>query len=373
MDRIRSMFSKQKRDPNNEPPATAAAASPSPPTNNGLSVEYFQTQLLLHYLLKLPYHSTDHEKLVVMCFEQLKDDTDELRVLNEFEASYASDRALSWYLQECFLYKILNYSLESQDMRHLFLFRRVLHDIEQQMEQHRCSTPLHVYRSQWMPTELLDRWISSVGQCIAVNSFMSATTSHEVALTFLNASQPARENHERVLLEIDADPRVAGSKPFVQLGSLSYGTDKHEILFMFGSVFLINGITCGNEGVYTVELTLYSDAEHEFKPFFDGMARKYADKEIDLLAFAQILFDLDRFNEVEDYVQDYLDQLPTGHVDTARCFRLLGATALAQAAYDTSLNWYNQSLELNVRSGHPSIAEDHENIAHVHFKRGNHR
>jgi tetratricopeptide (TPR) repeat protein len=372
---------RRKKHQNESSTAAAAAATASSTTDdenqsgNGLTIEYFQIQLLLDCLLRIPYNADDHQELIAMCFEQLNDNHKELRMLNEFKNKYSSNRALWWYLQECFLYKILNYSLESQDIRNLFLFRGILHDIEQQMQQHKCSTPLHVYRSQLMPIELLDQWISSVGQCVVINSFLSATTNQEVALTFLNTNQISKENYERVLLEIDADPRISGSKPFVQIGSLNYSTDENEVLFMFGSIFLINNITCGNDGLYTIELTLYSDNDHEFKQVFDDMKKKYKDKQINLLTFAQVLYDLDKFDEAEEYTNRYLEELPSDHEDTVQCYNLLGLIALARADFEGSLIWYNKALEFRMRRlpklGDPRIADIHESIGDVYWKQSN--
>jgi len=330
MDYFRSKLSKKNRNQVNEPSAAAAAGAASSTitddenqSGNGLNIEYFQIQLILDCLMRIIYTPTDQKELIAMCFEQFNNDRNELHMLSEFEKKYSSDRALWWYLQDSFLYKILNYSLESQDIHNLFLFRKILHDINYQMQQHRCTIPLHVYRSQSMPIELLDKWISSVGQCVVINSFLSATTSDEVALAFLNNGQITKENNERVLLEIDADPRIIGSKPFVQISSLNYSGDNNEVLFMFGSVFLINNITCENDGLYKIEMTLYSDNDHEFKQVFDDLKKKYGDGEINLLTFAQVFKDLDRFDEAEEFINRYLDELPSDHEDVIQCYKLL--------------------------------------------------
>jgi tetratricopeptide (TPR) repeat protein len=377
MNFFRSKRTKHAAEPSSPGAAAAAASSITDDQNqsgNGLTIEYFQIQFLLDCLMRVAYNANSHAELIAMCFEQFNNNQNELRILSEFEKKYSSDRALWWYLQECFLYKMLNYSLESQDIRNLFFFRGILRDINQQMQQHKCSTPLHVYRAQLMPIELLDRWISSVGQCVVINSFLSATINQEVAMTYLNTSQTSRDNHERVLLEIDADPRIPGSKPFVQISSLNYSGDENEVLFMFGSIFLINNIVCGNDGLYTIELTLYSDNDHEFKQVFDDMKKKYGNGEINLLQFSQILYDLDRFEEAEEYTSRYLEQIPPDHEDTVRGYNMLGSVALAQADFETSLKWYNQALELQIRrlpkAGDPRIAESHENIGDVYLKQG---
>ncbi|CAF0724425.1 unnamed protein product [Adineta ricciae] len=356
--------------------ASASSSIPSDPNQSGneLTIEYFQMQLILEYLLRLSYNSNDHTELIAMCYEQLNHQRHELRMLHALKTDYSADRALWWYIQECFLYKILNNSLESRDIRNLFLFRGILHDIDQQIRQHRCSTPLHVYRSQIMPIELLDKWISSVGQCIVINSFLSATTNNEVALTFLNTSQETKPNCERVLLEIDADPRVPGSRPFVQIGSLNFSGDKNEVLFTFGSIFLINNITCANNGIYTIELTLYSDTDHELKQVFDEMKKKYNDQEINLLTFAKLLYDLDRFDEAEEYATVYLEELPANNSNKVECYKLLGLIAAARIDLDTSLSWYNKALEFEMRragrSTDTKIADIHESIGDLYWKQG---
>lgn len=368
MDYLRSKLFKQNRKQSATASATAADENQS---GNGLSIEYFQIQFLLDCLTRVVYTATDQKELIAMCYEQIADNRNELRMLSDFEQQYSSDRALWWYLQNSFLYKILNYSLESQDLRNLFLFRRFLRDINHQMQQHRCPTPLHVYRSQLMPMELLSQWISSVGQCVVVNSFLSATTSQEVALTYLNSNQVSKENCERVLLEIDADPRITGSKPFVQVNSLNYSGDKHEVLFMAGAIFLINNITCGNDGLYTIEMTLYSDSDHEFKQVFDDMKKKYGTGELNLLTYAQILKDLDRFSEAEEYANRYLESLPSDHNDVPLCYTMLGSIALMQADFETSRTWYDRALEVQMRKPlDPKRAEIHENIGDTYWKEG---
>jgi tetratricopeptide (TPR) repeat protein len=381
MDYFRSKFSKQNRNQVNETPAAAAAAASSSinddqnQSGNGLSIEYFQIQLLLDCLMRVVYNSTDHKELIAMCFEQINNNQNELHKLSQFDETYSSDRALWWYLQDSFLYKILNYSLESRDIRNLFLFRKILRDINHQMEQNKCSTPLHVYRSQLMPIELLDKWISSVGQCVVINSFLSATTNYEIALTFLSNSQTSKDNYERVLIEIDADSRIIGSKPFVQIGSLNYSSDKNEVLFMFGSIFLINNIICTDDGLYKIEMTLYSDNDHEFKQIFDDIKKKYGDGEINLLTFAEVLKDLDKFDEADEYINRYLSELPSDHEDIILCYNMLGSVALAKSDFETSLQWYKQALEFQMRklprSGDPKIADNHENIGNVYWKQGN--
>ena len=120
---------------------------------------------------------------------------------------------------------------------------------------------------------------------------------------------------------------------------------------------------------------MYSDNDHEFKQVFDDMKKKYGNGEMNLLTFAQVLYDLDRFDEVEEYTNRYLEQLPSEHEDTIQCYNLLGSVALAKADYQASLTWYNKALESRMRKlpklGDPKIADSHESIGDVYWKQGN--
>jgi hypothetical protein len=54
---------------------------------------------------------------------------------------------------------------------------------------------------------------------------------------------------------------------------------------------------------------------------------------------------------------------------------MLGSVALAKSDFETSLQWYKQALEFQMRklprSGDPKIADNHENIGNVYWKQGN--
>lgn len=380
MNFFRSKFSKEKRN-DGAASSGAAGATASAVTNdenqsgNRLSIEYFQMQLVLDYLMRVKYEPSDNEELIAMCAEQISDDEKDIQMLSKFHQEYSPDRALWWYLQECFLYKILNYSLESQDIRNLFLFRKVLHDIKQNIKDHRCTTPLNVCRTQLISSTLLDKWISSVGQCIVVNSFLSATTKADVAYKFLRSHQIIKDDYVKVLIQIDADPRIPGSKPFVQIGSLPYASDKNEVLFMCGSVFVINNITWEDDGLYRVEMKLFTDNDSKSKLDFNEIKQKYGTGEIDLFTFANVLYDLDKLDEAEEYINRYRTQIPPNDETNLHCYNLLGSIALAKEDFETSLKYYKQVLELQSKAlpkhGNPHIAESHENIGNVYWKQGN--
>ena len=343
-------------------------------SNNSLTFEYFQYEFLVECLLKIAPTDADEKEFLDFVLSQFAADPAELELVVEFKRSYSADRALQWYLRESFLYKILNNSLEIGEIRNLYLFRRILRDLNNEMERRRSTTPIHVYRSQLMSKDLLHQWTNLIGQCLVIRSFLSATLNVKIAEKFLKSHRQIDDQYERVLIEIDADPRVNASRPFVQMNSLNFAEDQNEVLFSFGSIFLLNDVRCGNDGIYRIELTLYTDVDHEFKTMFNDLRTTYSSSTLDLLDFAQILTNFDRLNDAEHYLKEQMKKMPKDHPDTSRAYRIYGSIALAENHFDSSLNWFRKALEFDLENSTDKtpmkLAEIHELIGQVYSRKG---
>jgi hypothetical protein len=204
--------------------------STSEQSTTGLNGQFVHSQLLINCLLRMKPVSTDKDELISLSEKQYKDNKNELAVLAEFQKNYSSDQALWWYTRESFLYRQLNKALRVQNVYSLFVFRFFIRDIEKQLEKHQYASPIRVFRGQVMSNEELKLLKDSVGQLISMNSFLSASVDRQLALSFLYSS-PASDDIQRVLFEIDADPRLEGIRPFANITSLNYFPGENEVLF----------------------------------------------------------------------------------------------------------------------------------------------
>jgi tetratricopeptide (TPR) repeat protein len=340
-----------------------------------LNGQFLHSQLLIDCLLRMKSISTDKNELISLARKESEGNKRELDILQEFEQSYSPDRSLWWYTRNSFLYRVLNKALRVQQIDLLYHFRFFIRDIEQQLKGNKCSSQIHVYRGQLMSNEEIQSLKDSIGEFISFNSFLSTSVDRKQALHFLSASDVSGDL-QRVLFEIDADPRIDGVKPFANITSFSYFPREVEVLMMLGSIFRVAHIYLDNQ-VWIIQMRLCSDNDHDLKPIFDHMKNELAGGgETNLLSFGIVLRNLGKFDAAEKYYYRLLDELPHDHPDRANCYHALGIVAREKGNYDLSLQWHRKSLELKMgtmESDDPSLAHSHNSIGSVYDAKGDYK
>jgi tetratricopeptide (TPR) repeat protein len=303
----------------------------------------------------------DKRELIFISKQIYKNNKAELNTIYEFEETYTPKTAIWWYTRETFLSRILNKALRTQNIDILFLFQFFIVDIRRQLEELRRKTPIKVYRSQLMSRDELKKLKNSSGQFISINSFFSATMSDVRA----RACFENNDGLEQILFEIDADPQLSNDKPFANIRPYSYNEEEEEVLFMLGSIFQIVDIYRHKEGMWIVQLKLCSDNSGQYDMIKD---------ENKLLSFGHVLMTMGKVEEAEIYYKRLLEELePTNHPDLARCYEALGGVANEKGDYDTSLQWYEKSLKINMKAverPRPDIASNYNSIGEVYRKKG---
>ncbi len=338
----------------------------------GLNGPFIYSQLLIDSLIRMESSSDEKQELLSLCKQQYKNNADKLQIVNEFERDYSADRSLWWYTRETFLYQLLNKALRVQNINVLYAFRFFIRDLGQQLEKNKCSTRVYVYRGQRMSKEEIDMLKNSVGEYISMNSFLSTSLNREQAREFI-CSPNHSEDIEKVFFEIDADPQLDHIKPFSNITPFSFFHNEEEVLFMIGSIFRLVEIQHESNGVWNIRMTLCSENEHQLQSLFQHMKNELDTEGINLLRFGHILRRMSKFNDAEKYYRRYLNQLPSNHPHISNCYNALGKVTDAKGDYDSSLNWYNKSLEIDMKTlepDHLNVAATHNSIAIVHSKKG---
>lgn len=285
---------------------TKPGANKSTTSVNG---QFVFSQVLIDCLLRLKSTEIDKNELIDCCQTEYQGNKTELTNLREFKENYSSNKALWWYTRESFFYKILNAALRTQNIHVIFLFRAFIADIHCQLHENQVDNPLHVYRSQVMPTEEIRNLKQHINQLISVNSFFSTTTERETAL-FLLGSSSSRIDLERVLFEIDADPKIITTKPFADITEQSYFPSESEVLFMLGSIFRLRHINCNDDGIWIIQMTLCSDNDHDLKQVLMHMKQQIGDGETNLRILGKVLWKMGKLNLAEKYFHRLLKEIP---------------------------------------------------------------
>ncbi|CAF3638419.1 unnamed protein product, partial [Rotaria sp. Silwood1] len=290
-------------------------------TSTDLNGEFMFSRLLIDTLLRMNTYETDRSEFIDLCKIQYQTNPFELISLHNFELTYSADQALQWYTKESFLYRLLNKALRVRNIDLLYLIRFFIRDLYKQLTQIRCSTPQRVFRGQLMSVEEFQVFQQSLGQCVSMNSFISTSLNRDLALFYLGDRINDSENGpKRLLFEINADPLIESSKPFAEISSFSNFPEEEEVLFMLGSVFHLDSIVFEpNERIWSVEMTLRSDNEHQTKNVYEKMRNELCagDETPNLIHLGNILYDMGQFEKAEKYFRRLLNNLPNEHPDIA--------------------------------------------------------
>ena len=312
-------------------------------STTGVNGQFVFSQLLIDCLLRMKSNQTDKHELISRCMSVYEGNDLELANLRDFEQHYSSDRALHWYTRESFFYKTLNKALRSQDIHMIFLYRSFIVDIYDQLQQYQSKHPLRVYRSQLMSSDELDTLRQYIGQFISVNSFLSTSNERSVAVFYMGDTTKVT-NLERVLFEIDADPKVATAKPFADISSHSSFVDESEVLFMLGSIFRLNDIIRENDQIWTIRMTMCSDDEHDLKKVLIYMKNQDRKSETNLRTLGKLLWEMGKLTLAEKYYSRLLHELPLNDPLLSILYGEFGKIASQNGDYDKSIEWHHKSF-----------------------------
>lgn len=324
-------------------------------STTGVDGKFAFSQRLIDCLLRMRANEQDHIELIDLCMKEYEGNKNELARINQFQTSYSSNRAIWWYTRESFFYKTLNAALRTQAVHMMFLYRSFISDIYEQLRRYQSKTKLTVYRSQLISNDELETLKQNIGQLISVNSFFSSSRDRETAVFLFGDIGNPIVDSERVLFEIDADPRMADSKPFSDIGILSQFAEEAEVLFMFGSIFRVNSIEHENERVWVIRMTLCSDEEHDLQQILAHMKRQNGSGVTNLRTLGEILSTMGEFTLAEYYYSRFVDQLSSDDPQRVTLYEDLAKTASQKRNFDGSIKWQRKALEFKQLKGESTI------------------
>lgn len=315
-------------------------------STSGVNGQFVFSQVLIDCLLRLKSTEIDKNELIHCCQTEYQGNEMELKNLREFQETYSPDKALWWYTRESFFYKILNAALRTQNIHVMFLFRAFIADISRQLANNQADNCLRVYRSQLMSTEEIRNLKQYMNQLISVNSFFSTTRERETAL-FLLGNSTSQVDLERVLFEIDADPKIITTKPFADISQQSHFPGESEVLFMLGSIFRLEHINCNDNGIWIIRMTLCNDNDHDLKQVLVYMKEQTGNGETNLLILGRILWEMGKLNLAKKYFDRLLKELSSNDPLLKVLYKDLGKLASLTKDYDMSMQWHQKSLEFD--------------------------
>ncbi len=173
----------------------------------------------------------------------------EMNLIDEFARTYQSTDAIKWYTRPCFLYRVVNKALRTEDVRALYIFRYFIVDMckcleklsKDMISQH--MTSFRVYRGSKLSRSEVEQL--HIGTLIATKGFLSSSRNLDVAGLFLGIdpvtgmtiSRSREDQRQFVLFEIDVNLIDSSDTIVGDVANTSSIQSENEIIFSLGKYF----------------------------------------------------------------------------------------------------------------------------------------
>ena len=164
----------------------------------------------------MPYKSSEaKDEMLAECRAYYRNNREELLAIEKFERTYCSFDAIRWYTKACFLYRIVNKALRTEDILAFYIFRYYIVDLSLRLKEEsictrtRYTSSFHLYRGVKLNRNEVEEL--HVGKLVATNEYLSTSLNLNVAQLFIgidpvSGMSPSRSRDDKqqfVLFDID--------------------------------------------------------------------------------------------------------------------------------------------------------------------------
>lgn len=341
------------------------------------SASFLWHQLLIRVLRQMPKNDQSKEDLLNKCEEYYRFNEHELKNIDEFRKDYSYENAIQWYTDECFLYKLLNKALRTENIQLIYSFRFFIIDLCSEIENEylkmKTKTSFKTYRGQIMSIDELEKLKNNIGKILSINGFFS--TSLDIDVSFKFARQNVNLNYlQSIIFEIEVDPSTKTSI-YADISHKAIYPNEKEILFNLNSLFKIISVDFNSiDGICKVQLKTTDEGTEDIEQHL-----KYIQQEIDecspIIYFGWLLLnELGQVNEAEKYFQTLLKTLSSDHQDIASVYNGIGRVHSERNNLSLALENYETAYEIRRKQlpdNHSLIAASLHNIANIIKEKGN--
>ncbi|CAM4820701.1 unnamed protein product [Rotaria magnacalcarata] len=305
-------------------------------------------------LMHMPHDSLEAKReMLSECRAYYRNDAVQLDEIDDFARNYQSKDAIRWYTKPGFLFYLVNKALRIQDIWALYKFRYFIIDLCYRLEEASNSqsfSSIQVYRGAKINQDELEQL--QVGCLIATNSFLSCSSECSVAEMFIATDQNVDRSHrdkqkQFVLLIIDVDGRSSTKPVMADISHESQLPDENEILFNFGSTFIIDEIYFDNDRcIWLIKMRPILDSiqiNREYEKYIHIRLQNVNSTILLGQIFSNICSD---FCQSMSYFHRLLRILPIDHIERPNIYYNLGRIYRLIEKFDKSLYCFRCALLL---------------------------
>jgi tetratricopeptide (TPR) repeat protein len=314
------------------------------------NTSFLHSLALIDALLRMKSLQTDRHNFISLIKNEYKNNDTQLSIIHEFEYNYSAHKAIWWYFHKCFLYNILNKSLQIQNIDLLFFLRFIINDIYRQLKTSQCQSAVRVYHGQLISEDELNIFQPLDGKFLSNSSFLLTSIDRKKMIKCLNNANVSEGLH-RVLFVIDADSGTIKSKPFADLKEF---VDENEVMFMIGCIFCLKDIRKDDEHdqIWIIRVELCDENDQNLRAILDQMKKQYehVNGEVNLLSFGDALSQMKKYDLAEKIYHRVLAELSSNDPLLGDLYYSFGLLNYHKDDYNSSLQWFKKALKIRIES-----------------------
>ncbi|CAF3309219.1 unnamed protein product [Rotaria socialis] len=323
------------------------------------SSEFLWFQLFHYAVTRMPRNQRAKEEMVHICKYYYRRNEKETQFIEEFEKEYQPKDAIFWYTKQCFVYKLINKALRTEDIGFLYVFRFYIGDLFESLRQEHEKilsseeNILHVYRGMKLDKVEFERLKENQGKLISTNGYLSTSRKKPVAINF--ATEPTnRLNIVCVLFHIQCDVKeIDKSIVFADIAEYSEFPKEAEVLFDLNACFLIESIT-EHDSLQIIKMKLSNEGQKITKHYLE-MVQKQAEKLSVSILFGRLLLNLGKYNNSLRYFEQLLKD--SQDEDRAWLEFYIGRAYQGKGELDKARQYYELAYNLMKKSDPPRILD----------------
>ncbi|CAF1955340.1 unnamed protein product [Rotaria magnacalcarata] len=328
------------------------------------------------------YDSTAKNMFIKLCRGKLPSAEIRLVDIDDFTQTYNNAVAIYWYTKKCFLYKMMNRALRTQNIEVIMKIGFFVRDLHEQikadcpLEEKSCNNFI-VYRDQCMASNEFRKLAENVGGLFSVDSFLSTTSKKNQALAFIGKRMETQSSNEVLLLFKMQIDQTKSSVPFADIKKFSFFKQENEILFSMQTIFRVDSVQDNDGLYYVVNLTLTDEKDPILMKLQEHFEKQIKDdnEECDHLEqLGRLLIKMVGFDQAKDiFDQQLIDTDEDKWRERLLLNNRLGYIYRQKGNNTNALLYYNGALAIGLTNRSENdifLAPIYNNIASVYYSKG---
>ncbi|CAF2848365.1 unnamed protein product [Rotaria sp. Silwood2] len=292
-------------------------------------VVFILHSVLLNILKRMSPDDYAKEHFIDTCRKYYFHSKHDLIMIERFRATFIPEDSIQWYTSNCFLFRLLNRVLRTEDPEWLFAFRFYIillcNALETEKQKLPPNTKLALFRGQKMSKMELNSLRKNIGSYITTNGFLSTSFDVDVALVFAGYGTSCEESLCIVLFEIQADVSVK-SAVFAPIETESSFNSEREVLFSLNTIFKIKSIDFDDVfQVWKVIMITTDDRTKYMDEYLQLAATEERKLYTPLTYYGHVLwYEHQLVDKGVTYFQTLIKKLPVDHPDLSVVYNELG-------------------------------------------------